>query len=278
MPPQAWAILPENLDNLYLFLALGSLSAAVVGLAKAGFGGGMGILSTPLMIYACNGKPELALGVMLPILIACDVVAVVSWWGKWNRKAIVPMLPGVLLGVVLGSAAIYAFQGLGFSGRKELTAAGLKLAIGVIALGFVALQSLRALRKNRLAFRPVFWQGASAGTVAGFTSTLAHAGGPIVTMYLLPQDMPKQRFVASTVLFYWIGNWVKVPFYVALGLIHFRSLAASVLMFPAVVGGALLGIYLHHRVGQRSFTGLVYVLLALAGVHLCYGSIAALWP
>lgn len=272
----ALSLIPETVTDWTGFLVLGSLATMLVSLAKAGFGGSIGLLSVPIMIYACGGQTQLALGIMLPLLIACDQVSLISWWGRWNLRTVKLLVPGAILGVVAGAAALWGFQRAG-AGEESSANAMLQLGIGVIALGFVALQAVRALRSRPLEFRPVFWQGTLVGTAAGFTSTLAHAAGPVVSMYMLPQGMAKGQYVASTVLYYWFGNLIKLPVYVALALIDYESIGASVSLLPAVVGGALLGLLLHRRIGQRSFTGVVYVLLALAGADLIRKGATALW-
>ena len=271
----SFPLVPPGLADAALFLVLGSVSAGLVSMAKAGFGGSIGLLSVPLMIYACGEQTQLALGIMLPILIACDQVSIVGWWRKWDFRAAAMLLPGAIGGIGLGTVALWALRRVE-QGHVRTVDASIGLGIGVIALGFVGLQLLRSLRKDPLPFRPVLWQASAVGAAAGLTSTLAHAGGPVVTMYLLPQQMPKGRFVATTVLYYWAGNLLKVPTYVALGLLNYEALRASVLLVPAVVAGALLGIFLHHRFGQRSFTGVVYVLLTLAGADLVRKAVGTL--
>jgi uncharacterized protein len=272
----ALSLIPEGIENLPLYLALGSASVMLVGIAKAGFGGSIGLLSVPLMIYACGGRSQLATAAMLPILIVCDQVALVSWWGKWNFRIVLLMLPGAIVGIALAGLSIWGFQTLDVSGKQGTADAALQLGIGVISLGFVTLSLIRAIRGRRAAFRPTAWHATAAGLGAGYTSTLAHAAGPITTMYLLPQQMSKERYVATTVLYYWFGNLIKLAPYGMLGMLDARSMKASVTFLPAIVVGALLGVFLHHRVKQNAFTGIVYVLLSLTGVHLVIKGVRAL--
>ncbi len=272
-------LIPETIDNPLVFVVLGSISAILVSMAKAGFGGSIGILSFPLMLYACGGRAYLAAGVMLPLLIACDLVAVVSWWGKWSARPVRLLLPGALVGIAAGGVALWALRQ--FAGAATAQAdranAALTLAIGAIAILFVLLRGLRSLRGSPAAFRPVLWQGTLFGAAGGFTSTLAHAAGPIITMYMLPQQLGKGTYVASTVLYYWINNLIKLLPYFLLGMINTETLGAGMVLLPAVLGGTLLGLALHHRVGQRHFNGIVYALLTLAGIHLCVKGIEKLW-
>ena len=157
----------------------------------------------------------------------------------------------------------------GASGQSDLVNAALTLLIGLIAMAFVVLQTVRSLRAKAVLRRPGAVASSAVGVIAGTTSTFAHAAGPVTSIYMLAQDMPKGRFVASSVLFYWVLNQVKLVPYFHLDMIRAGSLGASLALVPAVVAGALLGVFLHRRIGQKPFTGVVYVLLALAGVHLC---------
>jgi len=268
----------SGIENIWVFIGLGSLSAMLVSTAKAGFGGSIGILSMPLMIYACQGQAMLAAGVMLPLLIACDYFSIVPWRGKWDLRVVGLILPGAIIGVGAGWAGLYAIQKIGIARESATANAILALVIGIIAVGFVALQAFGSLRAKALTFRPMLWQATSVGAIAGLTSTMTHAAGPIITMYMLPQGMPKGKFVATTVLYCWLGNQIKLVPYIALGMINTQSMGASIALIPAVGAGVVLGIFLHKRVGQKQFTGLIYALLAIAGVHLTIRAIPVIWP
>jgi len=272
----AFSPIPAEIANPWLFLLLGSASAALASLAKGGFGGSIGLLAVPMMIFACGENAELAVGVMLPLLIATDYFAMISWWGQWELRPVWLLLPGALAGVGMGWVVLWAIQRLGAQRQTDQANAVLMLCIGAIAIAFVALQAVRAIRSRPMRFRPVLWQAVPIGAAAGLTSTLAHVGGPVVSMYLLPQGLPKGKFVATTVLYYWIGNQVKLVPYFALSLINPGSLGASLALMPAVVVGVVLGVFLHRRVGQKQFTGIVYVLLALAGAQLVFKAIQTL--
>jgi len=269
-------IFPPELSNVWLFLTVGSCSAILFSMGKSGFGGGVGLLSVPMMVYACGQNAPLAVGVMLPVLIAADYAAVISWRSQWLLRQVGMLLIGVIPGIVIGAAAVWAFGRLGADTQADVTNAGLKLGVGLIALGFVVLRLIGYLRGEPLAFRPVWWQAATAGTVAGVASTLAHASGPIVAMYLLPQQMPKGRYVATTALTFWCVNQLKLPAYFALGLVNTGTLGMGVALLPGIAAGAALGVYLHRKVDDRQFTPIVYALLALTGAHLTWQALGAL--
>ncbi|MCJ7545191.1 MAG: TSUP family transporter [Phycisphaerae bacterium] len=280
MVPLAWSLIPPDVQNVAAFLLLGGLSAMLVSVAKAGFGGTIGVLSFPIMVYAYGGDAMLAAGTILPLLVATDLVALAGWWGKWNARAAWMMLPGALAGIGAGAAVLWGLQRLdsrAYAAQAGGTAnAALMLIVGLISVSFVLLQAIMTLRGRRLVFRPVPWEGAVAGATAGVASTLAHAAGPVAAMYLLPQQMPKGTYVATTVLFFAVVNQVKLIPYLALGRINATTVGAAVLLLPAVVTGAVLGLMLHGRVPQRQFTAVVYVLLALTGGHMIYKGLATL--
>ena len=279
MAIMAWSLLPVELsgENLMMFLLLGSLAAGLSTMAKSGFGGGVGMLSTPLMVFACGENVNMALGIMLPMLIISDYVILINWWRQWNTRSAMSLVPGAIIGLIMGWVTLAALQGPISAGRKEFTNGVMMLCVGAIALGFVILHVIRSAGRGNIAFKPVPWQAMVVGTAAGFTSTMAHAAGPIVTMYLLPQGMSKTRFVATTALYYWIGNQMKLLPYYFLGMINYGTLGANVALLPSVVVGAVLGVFLHRKLGEKQFAGVVYGLLGLAGAHLILKACLKLW-
>lgn len=265
----AWSLLSPDVTQagLVQFLVVGSLAAMLFSMAKSGFGGGVGMLASPMMVIAA-GDATIGMGIMLPMLIVADYVAVIAWWKHWNLRAVGMLLPGVIAGILLAWGALGWLQSRDLAGEQAAADAAMKIAIGAIAIVFVVLHVIRSLRGEQLTFRPVWWQAGLAGTSAGVTSTFAHAAGPIAAMYLLPQQMPKQRYVATTAALFWTVNQLKLVPYAQLGMINTKTLGAGVVLLPAIAIGAVAGRLLHSRVNARQFLGLVYTLLLIAGVHL----------
>lgn len=278
LPNPALTLIPANVDPV-AFLALGIGAAVLVGVAKAGFGGAIGLLATPTMVLACAGDPDsakLATAILLPVLIFVDQFALLSWWRRWDWSVVALLLPGAVVGIAAGAGAFAALEHLEKTRTKDYADAWLTLAIGVIAVAFVAIQLIRHLRRKPMPFRPVLWQGTAFGMAAGFTSTLTHGAGPITAMYLLPQDQPKETYAASTVMYFWINNLLKLPVYILLGRFSADSAGASLLFLPAAAAGTAFGVLLCRRLGQKQFNIVVYVLLSLAGVKLIHQSLAVL--
>ena len=265
--------LPAGVEP-WAFLLVGSLSAFLFGLGKVGFGGSLGLLSVPLMIYACGGRTTLATGLMLPLLISADYCGVLVWRGRWDGRCVRHLLPGAAGGIVLAAVVMVALRG---GGGRAVLDNGLKLLVGLIALFFVALTVAQALLGRRLVFRPVLWQATAGGALMGFTSTLAHAAGPVAGMYLLSQDMPRDRYAATSNLLFWLINQMKLPAYLLLGLIDTQSLSAGLWLAPAALLGAALGRGANARLSQRAFNLIVYGLLAAMGLHMAFKGYAALF-
>ena len=226
----------------------------VTGISKGGFGGGLGIVAVPVL--ALTVPPAQAVAIMAPILILMDAFGVHTYWREVDRGAMVVMLPGAVLGIALG--------GLLFD---LLDAQTMRLVVGVLALGFVANYLVGASRA-RPAAAPARWFGALCGGLAGFTSTIAHAGSPPAAFYLLPLRLHKTVFVASTIIFFAVVNLMKLVPYWLIGEFTGVNLATALVLAPLAPLSMYLGVWLHRRIEQRLFMLLCYGLVALTGVKL----------
>ena len=260
---------PAGVSPAWALTAL-VLAVLVTGIAKSGFGGGIGILAVPLMAWAIEA--ENALGVMLPILIAADIAAV--WQHRRNLdrgegvRFLWPCLWGGLAGVVAATGLLKLYQGAaGFGALLSAT-------VGGVCLALVALQVYRVAGGKVPRIPPGRRTGAAVGGVAGFVSTLAHAAGPVMSVYLLDQRLKKTQLVATLAVFFFALNLMKLPGYFALGVIDGSTLRASALLLPLVPVGAVLGLWLHRRVAERPFTLIMYAGAAAAGLRMVYRAFA----
>lgn len=251
-------------------LAVAVLAALFIGISKAGFGGGLGMLTTPLCVLAFG--PKDAIGILLPLLCAGDIFSVYHYWGKWERKNLGFLLPGVVVGVVVGVQLFGRFS------ARELN-----LAIGILAVLFVLFQlGKEMIFRAEGAFTPNHWLGVPFGIAAGVTSTFAHGAGPVVSMFLIPQKLPKVIFVGTTVLVFTWVNWIKLPFFCidrslidlawlpAESIINRRTLLASAVFFPLVPVGVWFGVWLNRRIPESAFIKAIYLLTFLAGLELIF--------
>ncbi|SDI17473.1 sulfite exporter TauE/SafE family protein [Pseudomonas panipatensis] len=226
----------------------------LTGVSKGGFGGALGGIAVPLMALAM--PPTQAAALMLPILCMADITGLRRFYGKWDVRNLKIMLPGALLGVLAGS--------LSFGLLSERFIA---LLIGAIAIVFVLLNGLTA----RAAAHPApaaAGKGVVLSAIAGFTSFVAHAGGPPIMMYLLPQQMEKVRYIATVNLFFLLTNAIKLLPYALLGQFSLASLGTSLLLAPVVVLGVFLGIWLQDKVNHLWFYRIARLGLLATGVQL----------
>ncbi len=250
-------------EPMSIFLA--AMAVLFIGLSKAGFGGGLGMLTTPLCVLAFG--PKDAIGILLPLLCAGDAFSLYHYWRKWERRNLRFLIPGVIVGVLIGVRMIGKFS------ARELNA-----AIGVLAVLFVIFQFVKErIFRVEGAFAPTHAMGIPCGIGAGITSAFAHGAGPIVSVFLIPQRMAKEIYVGTTVLvFTWI-NWIKLPFFVAGGIITSDSIMRSLLFLPVIPVGVWAGVWLNRRVSEVLFSRLVYGFTFVTGLHLIFDLNLAKW-
>lgn len=238
-------------------------SVILIGISKAGFGAGIGVVATPLMALTIPTAEAAAL--LLPILILSDFMAIQQYKARFDRRNLVIMVPGALAGIAAG----WYFFGY-FSGNERV----LKAGIGVLALCFVLFQFCRGRLEGMISGRkPAIGEGLFWSTLSGFTSTLAHVGSPPAMVYLLPQNLPRDIYVGTTIYFFTITNIVKLIPYAHLELLHIGNLYTVLLLLPVAFAGVRLGRTLNQRCSDKWFNRLVYGLLFCTGIQLVFGPV-----
>jgi uncharacterized membrane protein YfcA len=239
----------------WIFAVLGAL---MVGVSKAGITG-LSILSVALFTHVFPSSKQ-ASGIVLPLLIFGDFVAVFSYRRHVQWHYLWRLFPFTAAGVVLGYFTLGAI-----SDRHA------RLMIGAIIVSLAVLSYWRRYRlpQSEVAASHRSWIfAASVGVVAGFITLIANAAGPLMAIYLVSMRLPKLEYVGTAAVFFMCLNLFKVPFMVSLGLITVHSFGFNLLLAPAVVLGALAGRWLVVRINQALFEKLVLTLSAIAGVLL----------
>ena len=244
-----------------IFFAFAIPAVLFAGISKGGFGSGAAFAATPILAVIL--EPGQAVGLMLPLLMVMDVASLKPYWRKWDwpnaRALIIGALPGTLVG-----ALIYHLANPDF----------FRLLIGGVALGFVAFQGARKVKLLVLHERPFnlvlggFW-----GFIAGVTSFISHAGGPPVAVHLLSQKIGKTTYQATSVLVFWIVNWMKFIPYLFLGIFTVETAKADLMLAPVAVIGTYMGVYAHRLVPERWFFALSYALLVVTGTKLIFDAL-----
>lgn len=230
---------------------LGVFCAFMVGVAKTGVPG-LGILVIPLMVLTVGDARQSA-GWLLPVLCTADLFAVYYWRRHAAAGRLFSLAPWVVGGMALGAAAL------------SLNERALRPVIGGIVLLMLAAYLWRRLRP---ALSNIGTHAAPYGITAGFATTVANAAGPVMNLYLLSKQLPKEEFVATGAWFFFIINLTKLPIYVWHGLIGKPSLTFDALMAPAVLLGALTGKWVLHRIEPKVFEILVIALTTISTLLL----------
>jgi uncharacterized membrane protein YfcA len=244
------------------FYAAAIPALLLIGISKGGFGGGFGTVGVPIMALVI--PPTQAAAILLPVLALMDLVGLYTYRGVWDRQQMKILAPGAVVGIVLG-AVTFAIT----------SDDAVRLIIGSIAVGFTAWRFVgpavaRQRRANPSWTKGSFWSG-----VAGYTSFVAHAGGPPLNVYLLPQQLEKTQYVGTTVVYFALVNYVKLVPYGMLGQFDATNLATSAVLTPLAPIGVLLGVFLHRRVSQELLFQVVYAGLLVTGIKLLWDGSAA---
>ena len=245
LDPTAWALL--------------AVAALMVGFAKTAVGGAAAI---SVAVFAAVLPARESTGVLLPLLIVGDVVAVRSYRAHAHWGTLLRLLPAVVVGVLVGVV---------FVDRVDDTV--MRRTIGVILLGLVLLHVVLRRRGDGLPAR-----GGSGlchhvatggyGSLAGFTTMVANSGGSVMSLYLLSSGLSILGFLGTTAWFFFLVNLFKVPFSIGLGLLSTSSLVLDAVLVPCVLVGTYVGRRVIGRIDQKRFESLVLVFTALSTVPL----------
>lgn len=208
--------------------------------------------------------PQLAAGIMLPLLVVMDVLNLWRYRHDWQWRHLRAFLPGAVVGILIGWMLF-----------SQISASGMRIGLGALALFLVLRRVFQFLRN--IPKEPVGKLATGIlGTLSGLGSTIAHAGGPPADAYFLSQRDPKTVLVASNIYVFFVINALKIGPYIQLGLFSPGNLKTSLWLLPLVPLGVWLGHRLHHRVSQKMFELIAYLLLTCAGGKLILDGVMGL--
>lgn len=242
-------------DSTWPVIGLALIGAFSLGFSKTGFPG-LALVNI-LIIAECFGA-KASVGIILPLLILCDVIVYPFFrkYSSWSN--VLPLLPATLVGLVIGYFLLDAID--------DSTA---RKVIGAIILIMVALQLFREYKKSFLENLPdskIFLAG--SGLSVGVSTMVANAAGPVYSIYALVHKMTKEDFLGVGARYFLLLNLIKVPMLGNLSLINADSLKLNLLLVPGIVAGILAGRKLIHLIPQRIFEWLLYLFSLIAGLRL----------
>ena len=233
------------------------LCAVMVGISKTGIPG-IGILIVPLMALVIPARKST--GLLLGILILADLFAIMYHRrnAKWGH--VLRLLPAAFAGIVAG-----------YFGLRVVDDQELKPIIGGIALLMLGISYWRTKVKGEDAPIPTqWWFAIGLGFMAGVTTMMANAAGPVMIIYLIAMRLPKIEFVGTSAWFFFVVNWLKVPFSANLNLMTVDSVKLNLMMLPCIAAGAFVGIFFLKRIPQKVFNAVVQILAAAAAIKLLF--------
>ncbi|WP_224703506.1 sulfite exporter TauE/SafE family protein [Devosia aquimaris] len=246
------------------FVTVAVIAVLIVGLSKAGLLGSLGMVGVPLLSLVMPARD--AAGMMLPVLLAMDAIAVFAYRRDIDWRVIAIMLPGAAVGTLLGWV-LWAF----------VSDSAVLLFVGIVTLLFI-LDAILPLRKKLEGLPPsrpwgIFW-----GAFSGFTSFISHTGGPPFQIYVLPQRLPPAIYAGTTAVFFAIVNTAKLVPYFFLGQLNVHNLTLSAMLIPVGIGGVFIGIALVRRISMALFYRVAYWLVFLLALKLVWdGARGVFW-
>lgn len=248
-----------DLPSLSFFLAAVP-AVMLVGLSKGGIGGAIALLGVPIMSFAVD--PVQAAAIFLPILLLMDAVALWSWRNYNDPKTLMMIMPGGLIGIAAGWAT---------SAYVSDNALRVVIAVATILFSIRYFWQVYGLKREAgepLPHRPVaatFW-----GSLSGYASFVAHAGGPPFQIYVLPMQLDPKNYTGASIRFFAIVNAVKVIPFFFLGVLDTRNLALSATLLPVALISTILGATFVKHLKAEFFYPMSYALALIAGLKLLW--------
>lgn len=243
-------------DPIFYILAVPVV--LLFGMAKGGLGPAVGTIAVPILSIVI--EPVQAAAIMLPILCVMDLFAIYNFRNHIDGQYLVILVPAGITGIIIASLLM-----------GHLHADVIRFIIGITVVLFCLdywFKSDAGSKKKSGKLSGYFW-----GTVAGFTSMQIHAGGPPVSIYLLPQKLDKVVLMGTMAMFFTVMNYLKLIPYTLLGMLNLENLMTSAVLMPLAPIGVKLGHLTLNRIDQKIIYRFLYIALFLSGMKLFYDGI-----
>ncbi len=242
------------------FYAVAIPAVLMLGVSKSGFGAGFGSLAVPLMALSVT-VPQAA-AILMPVLLLMDLLGLAAFRKDFDMKLLCFLVPCGLVGIVIGA--------LLFKALDAKLVAGI---VGIFTLLFLAQRLVFPPQKESRP--PPRWLGALLTTTSGFTSFIAHAGGPPISAYVIPMRLSPIHFTSTMAFFFFVINLAKWIPYGWLGLLDVRNMATSLALLPFAPVGVWLGVRLARRISAVWFYRFLYIGMLLTGCKLVWDGFIA---
>ena len=245
--------MPLITDPVFYLVAIPAV--LLLGISKSGFGAGFGSLAVPMMALAVT-VPQAA-AILMPVLLVMDLLGMAAFRNNVDRRLLKFLLPFGLVGIVIGTLLF-----------KMLDARVVAGIVGAFTLVFLAQRLLFPPRPDSVP--PPRWVGALLTAASGFTSFVAHAGGPPINAYIIPMRLSPLLFTGTMAFFFFFINIAKWVPYAWLGLLDLRNMTTSLVLLPFAPIGVWVGVRIAHRIKPKLFYRLIYTGMLLTGIKLLW--------
>ena len=237
------------------FYAVAIPAILLLGISKSGFGAGFGSLAVPMMALAIT-VPQ-AVAICMPLLLVMVILGIVALRKEFDRALLKFLVPFALLGTVIGTLLF-----------KALSPSAVAGIVGLLTLLFLAQRLVFPPKANSPALPK--WAGGILTTLAGFTSFVAHAGGPPISVYMIPLKLKPIVFTATMAYLFFFVNLSKWGPYAWLGLLNWENLITSLVLMPLAPMGVWLGVRIARTINMTLFYRLVYLGMFLTSIKLIW--------
>ena len=241
------------------FYAVAVPAVLLLGISKSGFGAGFGSLAVPMIALAVT-VPQAA-AILMPLLLLMDLLGITAFRKDFDFEFLKFLVPFGLMGTVVGALLF-----------RALDARTVAAIVGGFTLLFLAQRLLFPPRPDSTP--PPKWLGAVLTVTSGFTSFVAHAGGPPISAYVIPMRLSPVKFTATMAFFFFVINLSKWIPYAWLGLLDMRNLATSLVLLPLAPVGVWVGVRLARTISPLWFYRFLYGGMLLTGVKLLWDGLA----
>jgi uncharacterized membrane protein YfcA len=245
-----------------VFYAIAVPVVLLTGISKTGVPGLFGGMAVPM--FSLVMPPAQAAALMLPILCFIDLFGLRAFRGIYDRRNMPILLTGLAIGIV-GGMLVFTLMPRDW----------MRILVGAISVAF-ALNNLFGWARHRPPATASWPRGVFWSSLSGLTSFVAHAGGPPVMAYLLPQKLDRRIYVGTTVWFFFFANYAKIVPYAYLGQLDLANLATALLLLPLVPLGVWLGVFIQGKLDEKVFYQISYWSLLAIGMKLLYDGTSGL--
>ncbi|MDR1967490.1 MAG: sulfite exporter TauE/SafE family protein [Burkholderiaceae bacterium] len=240
------------------FYAAAVPAVLLLGISKSGFGAGFGSLAVPLMALAVT-VPRAA-AILMPVLLVMDLLGIAAFRNSFDRALLKFLLPWGLAGIIAGTLSLRLLQARWVAG-----------IVGVFTLLFLAQRLLFPPKADSPP--PPRWAGALLSATSGFTSFVAHAGGPPINAYTIPLQLRPMLFTGTMAFYFFFINLAKWIPYAWLGLLDGTNLTTSLVLLPLAPLGVWIGVRIARHINQTLFYRFIYAGMLLTGLKLVWDAV-----